>query len=63
MDAEPNTKRGGFKLMWRERKERRRERTLAKAERLSHQHPIEASPEIYQQATHSAHLKGGPFLP
>jgi hypothetical protein len=49
--------------MWQDRRERRRERRLAKAERLGRQQEIQASPEVYQQATRSAHLKSGGLVP
>jgi hypothetical protein len=49
----------GLKKMWRARKERRRERMLAKAERLSHRHKIDEGPEAYEQAIRSVPTSAG----
>ena len=53
----------GLKDMWRERKERRRERAMARAERLRHQHKFEETPEVYEQAVRSVHTSSGGFVP
>ena len=53
----------GLKEVWRARKERRRERMLAKAERLGHQHQIDERPEANEQAVRSVHTSAGGQIP
>jgi hypothetical protein len=49
--------------IWRERRERRRERMMARAERLSHQHKIDERPEMYEQAIRSVPTSAGGQIP
>jgi hypothetical protein len=53
----------GLKEMWRARKERKRERMPAKAERLAHQHKIDKRPEAYEQAVRSVPPSAGGQTP
>jgi hypothetical protein len=52
----------GLKDMWRARQERRRERRMARAERLRHRHRIEETPEVYEQAVRSVHTGSGGLI-
>jgi hypothetical protein len=53
----------GFKEMWRARKERRRERMLAKAERLGYRHKSDERPEANEQAIPSVPPSAGGQIP
>ncbi len=61
--AQEGREKRGLKAMWRERKGRKRERMAEKAERLSHQHKIEETPAVYEQAVRSVHTSGGGLVP
>jgi hypothetical protein len=61
--AQQGREKRGFTAMWRERKERKRERIAAMADRVRHQHRIEDTPEVYEQAVRSVHTSGGGLVP
>jgi hypothetical protein len=61
--AQDGRKRRPLKEVWRERKERRRGRMAARAERLSHQLGIDPRPEMYEQAIRSIPTSAGGQVP
>jgi hypothetical protein len=61
--AQDGREKRSLKDMWRERRARKRERMLAKAERLSHQRKIDERPEMYEQAVRSVPTSAGGQIP